>query len=176
MRLPNSRCALPRRWGVVGMVLVLALAGSSARAAAPVDRACALLNAADVATILPGGAKPQALQQPTDGQNFCSWTLPGSKIRFAIGLDSTRNWKATGKVFDDMRVAAERSHAIVRDEPGLGTRAFSALRPGHERAESVIVAVKGNTRMVISFTGASAGMEQSLALLRPLAKKAIGEL
>ncbi len=144
-------------------VCLLIGAGFSAAIADSTPSSCALLQPADLSSLL--GGKVTA----TNNAGACTWTASGSKKKLIAG----KARKIAG-VSVDMALAGARKHAPgkVADEAGLGDKAFS-------RQESFgagfMMAKQGRLLQLQYWTGTT-GTAKDVDALRPVAKRAFAAL
>ena len=123
---------------------------------------CALLQPADLTTLLGGTsiAKPNA--------GGCIWTASGN-TRKLVALKYRATGPAAEMAFAGARGNAGKDGTVITDESGLGDKAFASL-PSFGVA--LVMLKKGRLLQLQYLTGA-AGTAKDLEALRPVAKKAI---
>ena len=133
--------------------------------------ACALLKPADLTTLL--GGTPIA--KPTG--SGCGWTAPGrSKKLIAAIITVKLPGVTTEMAYQGAREEAGKEFAVT-DEPGMGEKAFSSLQ-----SFGVVMFILKRGRMLqLQYWTDTKGMDtqgtaKDLAVLRPVAKKAIAAL
>ena len=135
--------------------------GSSSAIAAPNSDACALLNPADLTTLLGGTPIAKSIR------GNCSWTASGSKRKLLAII-----YKNTGPnaemAFAGMRKNVAKDGKVT-DEAGLGDKAFAATAS----FGVVLMTLKHGQLLQLQYWTGAAGTAKDIEALRPVAKKAI---
>jgi hypothetical protein len=145
-----------------GAVCLLIGSGFSSAIAAPNADACALLNSADLTTLLGGMATAKG-----NAGGGCNWTASGSKRKLlAINYKNHAGFPS-----EQMYMGArQNAHGKVTDESGIGDKAFSVM-PGSGLV--VMIMIKHGRMLQLQYWTGTPETAKDLDTLRPVAKKAI---
>ena len=129
--------------------------------------ACDVLPIDDAVVVL-----SQNAQQKDLGAGGCAYEVGTPHLVLMVTpMQDSSNAKAT---FAEMKATAKQAGAIVKDEPGIGSSAFSVAT---KDAQSIYV-IKGATAFSLSLTnpGSTTPLPDLLDKMRTVAKRAVSRI